>query len=525
MPHGSREISRISRTLLQGAMALVCAFVGVQVVHAQTFVPLHTFAGFPSDGRMPQGRLVRDAVGNLYGTTTYGGIYGAGSIFKLDPEGNETILFNFFRSTNKDDGYWPAGGLTQDGAGNLYGTTSYGGNHQCNPPEGCGTVFKLDSTAHLTILHRFNQPDGTFPNGTLARDDAGNLYGAMNGGSLSSAGVFKLDTAGKLTVLLTGGNIGNVVLDSLGNLVGANYFGPVFQLNVITGQLKTWNIDATSSVVPDGAGNLYFGGGQVYCSGGASDDSDCGYLYKLDTASGALSVLHTFFGGPDGADVTDTLTVDGAGNIYGVSAFGGLPDCAGGYLLEGCGTVFKLDPAGNFTILHSFNGVSDGLNPFAGLIQDSAGNLYGTTVGPYPAGAIFEITATSPTNLSLQMTANPVQPEPGSTVTYTYVIWNHGPDSAAHELLLTEVPFSFGFSSVKVSGTAGLGSCTHPSVGNSGRVVCKQGSRMRAGSTWTVQVTMEVPAETSGFTVLLEGIASADNSNQQTASLVTTVAQ
>ena len=515
-----RSILRVAIVL---AAALMLTLFAAQVARAQTFITLHTFTGYPSDGNTPQARLLRDSAGNLYGTTTLGGAYGAGTIFKLDPAGKETILFNFFKAQNKDYGYWPLGGLIQDQSGNLYGTAGYGGDHTCNQPYGCGTVFKLDPTGHLTVLHRFSEPDGAFPSGTLARDDAGSLYGARYGNSANTAGVFKLDTAGKLTVLLTGADIGGVILDGSGNLYGAAYFGPVFKLNVITGQLRTWNINATSGVIPDAAGNLYFGGGQVYCSQGASDDSDCGQIYKLDTA-GRLTVLHTFFGGADGADLTDILTLDGAGNLYGVSSYGGWPFC-NGPLLYGCGTVFKLDPAGNFTILHSFLGTTDGDQPPAGLIRDSAGNVYGTSA-PYAApgrGSIFEITATSQTTLNLRLTADPAQPTAGGSVTYTFAVWNRGPEVAAHEILTTLVPYPLGFASVTTSGTVGLSSCTHPSVGQSGSVVCKEGSRMRAGSTWTVHVTMQIP---SSFccTFPMEGIVSADSSNQKTASIVTTVA-
>jgi len=175
------------------AMALVLGSMFVQVhgAQSQTFTVLHRFKGFPTDGNQPQARLLRDAAGNLYGTTAIGGAYGQGTIFKLSPTNKITVLFSFFKSAVKDYGTHPEAGLIADAAGNLYGTTAFGGVESCPdgiPQEGgCGAVFKLDTTGKLTVLHRFepsppNFDDGLFPHAGLILDSSGNLIGSTEQG-------------------------------------------------------------------------------------------------------------------------------------------------------------------------------------------------------------------------------------------------------------------------------------------------------------------------------------------------------
>src|ERR1700693_3503348 len=159
-----------------------------------TFTLLYSFKG-GADGSAPAAGLVRDAAGNLYGTTLGGGTSGEGTAFKLDTTGAETTLHSFgFRS----DGRIPLGGLIRDAAGNLYGTASEGG------ASGQGTVFKLDRTGAETVLHIFtgSSGDGALPGGDLVRDAAGNLYGTTYAGGASDMGtVFRLETTGTETVL------------------------------------------------------------------------------------------------------------------------------------------------------------------------------------------------------------------------------------------------------------------------------------------------------------------------------------
>ncbi len=193
---------------------------------------LYSFMGSP-DGAFPQAGLLRDAKGNLYGTTINGGPSFAGSVFKVDPTGQETILYNF---TGASDGDFPESGLIRDAHGNLYGTTFDGGS------QSAGTVFKVDTSGQETVLYSFTGgADGGFPiEASLIRDSAGNLYGTTpQGGSADFGVVFKIDTTGKETVLHSfsgkDGKIpyGTLVLDKAGNLYGTTSEGGAYGGGVI----------------------------------------------------------------------------------------------------------------------------------------------------------------------------------------------------------------------------------------------------------------------------------------------------
>ena len=158
---------------------LVAAVLATGSAQAQTYTEsvLYSFK-WGTDGAAPQAGLVRDAQGNLYGTTSVGGgstncsPYGCGTVFEVDTTGNENVLHNF---TAGEDGYNPEAGLVRDAQGNLYGTTYEGGDPACN----CGTVFKVDTTGKETVLHRFTGTggDGAYPHAGLVQDAQGNLYG------------------------------------------------------------------------------------------------------------------------------------------------------------------------------------------------------------------------------------------------------------------------------------------------------------------------------------------------------------
>jgi uncharacterized repeat protein (TIGR03803 family) len=194
------------------ALAVVLGRVVVMTPSAEahadaTFTVLYSFKFGVTDGQSPYAGLVRDAAGNLYGTTLYGGSSsncsgGCGTVFKLDTTGKETLLHTF--EGPPADGKSPYAGLVRDAAGNLYGTTLKGGASDF------GTVFKLDTTGTETVLHSFvgSPTDGQYPRGGLVRDSAGNLYGTTgNGGSSSNCSggcgtVFKLDTTGLIPLLI-----------------------------------------------------------------------------------------------------------------------------------------------------------------------------------------------------------------------------------------------------------------------------------------------------------------------------------
>jgi uncharacterized repeat protein (TIGR03803 family) len=152
----------------------------------------YDFPGAGQQGEEPQGGLIRDAQGNFYGTTYYGGTGGFGTVFKIDATGKETLLYSF---TGQADGAWPSAGLVLDGAGNLYGTTYERGNSTCNSGGGCGTLYEITSGGKFTVIHTFmGEPsDGNGPTATLLLDSAGNLYGTtVSGGTGNYGAVFKL---------------------------------------------------------------------------------------------------------------------------------------------------------------------------------------------------------------------------------------------------------------------------------------------------------------------------------------------
>lgn len=181
----------------------------VSLAQAQTLTVLYSFKG-GTDGASSYAGLVRDSAGNLYGTTYDGGnqncASGCGTVFKLSATGKKTQLYSF---TGKADGASPLAGLIRDSGGNLYGTTRYGGNSSCGG--GCGTVFKVDATGKETVLHSFTGPtDGSVPQGILLRDVQGNLYGTTTDGGDSSCDngvgcgiVFKLDGSRKRSCTLS----------------------------------------------------------------------------------------------------------------------------------------------------------------------------------------------------------------------------------------------------------------------------------------------------------------------------------
>jgi uncharacterized repeat protein (TIGR03803 family) len=380
------------------------ALVPVQAVQAQSYTILHNF-GSAIDGSAPSG-LTRDKAGNLYGTAR-GGTYSHGLVFKLNPTGKETVLYNF-RETG--DGEGPCGGLIRDVAGNLYGTTYGGGKYFF------GTLFELDKYRVETILHHFSDGhnDGAQPCARLIRDAEGNLYGTAPSGGNSSClrggcgVVFKLGGSRKEVALhiFAGTPDGAVpaaglIRDKAGNLYGTTVeggntnkctrgCGTVFKLSPSATETVLYRFvgfpDAqypSGGLIRDAVGNLY-----GVTGAGGDPNCNCGVVFKLDM-TGTLTVLYSFKGGSDGADPAGNLVRDMAGNLYGVTANGGNPNG------QGVGTVFKLDPSGVETVLHSFVGApTDGANPSAGLVRDSAGNLYGTTGagGTKDSGIAFKLT-------------------------------------------------------------------------------------------------------------------------------------
>lgn len=408
----SRE-ARAVPTFLVWLLALLPALFVIRPAAAQTFTELYPFnrSGTLADGGSPEAGVTRDAAGTLYGTTFFGGtgtgcdIYfdGCGTVFNLDVSGAETVLHSF---GGAHDGWNPTARLILDVAGDLYGTTGYGGVH------GHGTVFMVDKAGNETIVHSFaGGTDGARPNAGLVQDAEGNFYGTTQYGGRGCDGqgcgtVFRISADGRETVLYRFADgqdgaspLGGVALDSSGNIYGTTWLGGVYSYGTVfkidsCGHEKVVHSFAGGSdganpldaPVLDTAGNLY----GTTAAGGASGTTPLGLgtLFMVDT-TGHESIVYTFTGGSDGANPYAHLLVDAFGNLCGTASSGG---CCGQ------GTVFEFS-GGVLTALYGFsapdsNGEnSDGQYPMGGLIRDSAGNLYGTTVqaGTYGWGTVFEV--------------------------------------------------------------------------------------------------------------------------------------
>lgn len=411
--------------LLRTLYSLAILFFLVSATLAATSGAEYKFRGIP-DGSQPNGGLVADQAGNLYGTTSGGGLRECGfsapfcgTVFKLSPGANgqlkETILYKF---TGGIDGAGPAGSLVFDSAGNLYGTTVSGGNLGVCNGAGCGTVFELSPNqsgtwTESTLYSFLGSTDAEQPGTGVIFDSSGNLYGAAGGGciELCNGTIFKLspnqDGTWTETIIYTflGGTDGGfpsaLAFDKSGHLFGTTFSGgetqppcdcgTVFEMTLSSGGQWTKQIlynftdgldggSPSSGVTLDNAGNLYgetFDGGSFACP-----QSGCGVVYELASVSGEwkFRVAHTFNGldGSKGSQPTGGLTFDTEGNLYGTTSGGGNLTCNNG---NGCGTVFRLSPKSGgtytFSLVATFNGAS-GAGANYGVIFD-AGGLYGTT--------------------------------------------------------------------------------------------------------------------------------------------------
>jgi uncharacterized repeat protein (TIGR03803 family) len=377
---------------------------------------LHNFNNDGTDGVSPWAGLIFDAAGNLYGTARIGGAYTQGMVFELIPAAGGTWTEKVLHNFDGTDGGNPTAGLILDTAGNLYGTTVVGGTY------GHGTVFELSPAAGGTwteqVLYSFNSngTDGVLPAAGLIFDAAGNLYGTTSaGGSYSGGTVFELTPAAGGTwtekVLYSFGNdadgatpYAGLIFDAAGNLYGTTFYGggtyalgTVFELTPAAG--GTWTEKVLHSFTGNGtdganlsAGLIFDAAGNLYGTTTDGGTIGGGTAFELTPAAGGTwteSMLHNFGNGTDASMPRGALIFDAAGNLYGASSGGGA---------QNAGTVFELTPAGGGTwteqVLHNFGSGTDGANPYAGMIFDAAGNLFGTTKqgGTSNDGTVFEVT-------------------------------------------------------------------------------------------------------------------------------------
>jgi uncharacterized repeat protein (TIGR03803 family) len=314
-------------------------------IWAETLV--HSFPSFPADGGGPNGGLILDPAGRLYGTTLQGGPQHDGTVFELADGGKgwrETMVHA--------GGSWAS--VTRDGAGDLFGTTET-------------SVFELIRGSHgwhKTVLHQFTGGrDGGGAFAAVILDAEGNVYGATESGGVPC------------------GSSGCGVVYEIEH--GPNGWHEKV-LHYFDNNGKDGVEPGVGALFMDGTGSLYgttAGGG---CCGGV--------VFKLTPQSDGRwkeTILYQFQGGANGFEPGAGVVMDKAGNLYGTTIAGG-SGC-------GCGVVYELSPGAKgkwtYTVLHTFTG-NDGAQPDANLILDEKGNLYGTTAtgGAYGGGVVFEIT-------------------------------------------------------------------------------------------------------------------------------------
>jgi uncharacterized repeat protein (TIGR03803 family) len=403
---------------------MILSLVGVaHTVRAQNLPSEEVIYNFTlTSGYYPTG-VTNDAAGNLYVATQLGGnnqscVDGCGNILKIGPSGKAKELYAF--TPTPDNGApTPIGALIRDANGVLYGATAGGGRF------GRGSVYKVSPTRVEKTLYNFDSAggEGYEPQSGVTMASEGNLYGTTYYGGGTGCGgfgcgiIYKLTPSGSATTLytFTGGADGGqpyhspILLDAAGNLYGTAGIGGDLTCPLSQGCGTVWELDSsgkftvlytftggtdgaspTAGLVMDPSGNLYgdaSGGGELSCSA----PYGCGVVFEIDS-SGKFTVLYTFTGGSnDGAGPVATLLRDSAGNLYGTTVGGGDQSCGLG---SGCGVVFKLASSGNETILHIFTGgTTDGEYPENALVTDGKGNLYGTTYegGSANGGIIFAV--------------------------------------------------------------------------------------------------------------------------------------
>jgi uncharacterized repeat protein (TIGR03803 family) len=366
----------------------------------QTYSVVYAFPG-GTLGAFPFGAITRSHTGYVYGTTykTDGasGGTGFGVVYTISATGQETVLHTFQGSPN-DGADSKAGTIHYDG---LYTATTSGGS-STNCTSGCGVVathpINQQPPYSEKVLHDFagGSEDGASPTGDMARDSSSNLYGLTTYGgdthcSAHGCGVvYEVTPAGVETIMHkfsgTDGQFPRAGLFLSGTTLygttsagGASNAGTLFKID-LSGNFTTLyefqgGADGSApegSVMLDSAGNIL---GTTFSGGGSTNCSGgCGTVFKVDP-TGHETVLHSFTGGVDGANPRGVIAMDDRGYVvFGVASIGGQGH-------PGFGVIYEVSTSsGNQTVIHAFAGGADGQSPFGGVVKDAFGNLYGTTV-------------------------------------------------------------------------------------------------------------------------------------------------
>jgi uncharacterized repeat protein (TIGR03803 family) len=402
------------------------ATIAIHPAHAKTEAVLYSFCSLPNcaDGQLPVSRLTLDTKGNLFGTTLTGGAFGYGTVFEVSPNGSggwdETVLYSF---SGAADGGNPSPKVIFDSAGNLYGTAGYGGNHTCGDPAvDCGVVFELSPVGSgwkETVIYSFTGgADGGEPSIGMVIDATGNLYGQTYlSGTLGSENIFELGPSGTAWTfqviynasLFTVGGVLGLTLDAAGNI----FLNGAYQIIELSpnGQ-GGWNPTMVSSALNDATSNngsddplTIDQAGNLYGTGTRGGPNHFGSVVEISRTKNGRWVKKILYSFSDGVDAFPyaNVVLDAAGNIYGATV--GADIGTRSRTKYQLGTVYKLVApkvkGGSYTekVLWNFtvNNPARGIYPVAGVIQDSAGNLYGTTyaggLGIYGGvGTVFKVT-------------------------------------------------------------------------------------------------------------------------------------
>jgi uncharacterized repeat protein (TIGR03803 family) len=427
-------------TTFGGASNVGAAF---RITPSGTYTLLHSFTG--ADGAEPEYALVQSSSGTLFGTTVVGGANDAGSAFELTLGGTLTVRYSFGGSA---DGALPRGLITAND-GNLYGTTRAGGKadfgtvfrmtaagvatplHDLTHIEGAdagsavmlahdgnfygavgaggafglGALYRVAPDGTFTTLHTFSYSDGAFPNSPPIEASDGNFYGTTESGGSSGVGtIYQMTPGGVLSVLhsfsaSTDGwsPYAPLIQASDGNLYGTTPSGgpsgkgTAFRITT-GGTFAVLHAFAGGSdgAVPYFSSLLEAQDGNFYGTTQQGGASNKGTVFRM-TPAGAVTILHAFAGGADGATPDEPLIQAADGTLYGTTAAGGPANA---------GTVFRMTPDGTLTVIYAFSGGADGNGSFAPLVQGPDGSLYGTTFygGAFGSGTAFQINAVTVTS-------------------------------------------------------------------------------------------------------------------------------